>query len=409
MEEHTQAGRGTAMERAFIVAGLAYGDEGKGATVDFLVRKYQAGLVIRYNGGAQAGHNVVLPDGRHHEFKQFGSGTFVSGVRTHLSRFMMVNPIAMLHEEAHLREVGVTDAFERTTVDSGALITTPFQIAVNRIEQHVTGARNSCGVGIGQTREDYAKYGNAVLFACDFWKGGWNVKSRLRFLQQSCRAKVATSIPGWHHYGEADVLTDEAAIDWTWEQYERWYSKIGGGLGIVGYTQTKKEMKQSETIVFEGAQGVLLDETLGEEGFNTWTNTTFANAFNILEEYEVKHTPVRLGVLRTYLTRHGAGPLTTEHPSFRVAKEQHNPDHGFQGAFRVGSFSTSTLDKALKICGGVDCVAINHCDIASTAAMFIIDYLRQKGIKVFISGWGPLHTSREVYPVVLQKEKAVAL
>lgn len=61
--------------KAIITVGLGFGDEGKGATVDFLVRERSADLVVRYSGGAQAGHHVVLPDGRRHTFSQFGAGT----------------------------------------------------------------------------------------------------------------------------------------------------------------------------------------------------------------------------------------------------------------------------------------------------------------------------------------------
>src|SRR5215472_8223796 len=63
------------MKRAIITVGLGFGDEGKGATVDYLTRHFGADLVVRYCGGSQAGHNVQLPDGRRHTFSQFGAGT----------------------------------------------------------------------------------------------------------------------------------------------------------------------------------------------------------------------------------------------------------------------------------------------------------------------------------------------
>ncbi len=61
------------MKRAIITVGLGFGDEGKGATVDYLTRQLEADLVVRYCGGSQAGHNVQLPDGRRHTFSQFGT------------------------------------------------------------------------------------------------------------------------------------------------------------------------------------------------------------------------------------------------------------------------------------------------------------------------------------------------
>src|SRR4051812_48029015 len=109
---------------AIIVVGLGFGDEGKGATVDYLARRHDAGLVVRFNGGPQCAHNVITPDGRHHTFAQFGSATFLPNVRTHLSRYALINPLNMLREEEHLREVGIDDAFDRLTVDEGCIVIT---------------------------------------------------------------------------------------------------------------------------------------------------------------------------------------------------------------------------------------------------------------------------------------------
>jgi hypothetical protein len=67
--------RGLAMP-AYIVTGLGFGDEGKGLVTDYLARQHKASGVVRFNGGAQAAHNVVLPNGLHHTFSQFGSGHF---------------------------------------------------------------------------------------------------------------------------------------------------------------------------------------------------------------------------------------------------------------------------------------------------------------------------------------------
>jgi adenylosuccinate synthase len=59
------------MNRAILNVGSTFGDEGKGTTVDFQTRELNSTLTVRFNGGAQAAHNVVLPDGRHHTFAQF--------------------------------------------------------------------------------------------------------------------------------------------------------------------------------------------------------------------------------------------------------------------------------------------------------------------------------------------------
>ena len=143
--------------QAILIADLGYGDAGKGSIVDYLTRKTGAHTVVRYNGGAQAAHNVITPEGKHHTFAQFGSGTFVPGTRTHLSRFMMVHPLALLAEERHLQSLGIDDAFPRLSIDREALVTTPFQQAANRIKEIARGdgRHGSCGMGVGETMSDW--------------------------------------------------------------------------------------------------------------------------------------------------------------------------------------------------------------------------------------------------------------
>src|SRR5262245_27607669 len=88
----------TPMTHAFVVVDLGFGDAGKGSIVDALVRRHDAKLVVRWNGGAQAGHTVVTDDGRTHTFSQLGAGTFVPGVRTHLTEDVVVHPTALVVE-----------------------------------------------------------------------------------------------------------------------------------------------------------------------------------------------------------------------------------------------------------------------------------------------------------------------
>src|SRR5688572_1634241 len=153
------------MRNVFLTVDLGFGDAGKGSIVDFLTRANEAHTVVRYNGGAQAGHRVVTagPRPREHVFAQFGSGT-LAGAATHLSRFMLIDPPAMLEEAGHLARLGV-DALERTTIDAGAPVITPFQRAVNRLRELARGdARHgSCGMGIGETMADYREYGERLL------------------------------------------------------------------------------------------------------------------------------------------------------------------------------------------------------------------------------------------------------
>jgi adenylosuccinate synthase len=117
------------------------------------------------------------------------------------------------------------------------------------------------------------------------------------------------------------------------------------------------------TCVFEGAQGVLLDEWHGFHPYTTWSTTTFANAEELLAEAGLAGTARRLGVLRTVTTRHGPGPLVTEDRTLPLT-DPRNPTNPWQGRFRFGHFDAVAHRYALEVAGGVDGLALTHLDLA---------------------------------------------
>ncbi len=160
------------MKRAIITVGLGFGDEGKGATVDFLTRHYEADLVVRYCGGSQAGHNVELPDGRRHTFSQFGAGTLAGGprrARTFLGPNVVIDPSALRREAHHLAELGVERPLDLVTVHPRCLLTTFWHRTLNQLREEARGAarHGSCGQGIGEARRYWLEHGQDALFAAD--------------------------------------------------------------------------------------------------------------------------------------------------------------------------------------------------------------------------------------------------
>src|SRR6266511_4167773 len=289
-----------------IVVDLGYGDAGKGTVVDWLCATRAVHTVVRFNGGAQAGHNVVRPDGRQHTFAQFGSGTFHAGVRTHLSRHVVVDPLALVVEADHLAAVGVPDALARLTVDRDALLATPYHRAANRARETARGVdrHGSCGLGVGETM--------AYALA---------------------------------HPADAPRVGDCAAPRLLCHRLALLRSAVRAG-----------------PVVFEGAQGVLLDEWHGFHPYTTWSTTTFTNAEELLAEAGA--SGYRLGVLRTFTTRHGPGPLVTEDPTLLLT-HRYNPTNPWQGGFRVGHFDAVAHRYALAVAGGVDGLALTHLDTAA--------------------------------------------
>lgn len=351
-------------KEAIIVVGLGYGDEGKGSVVDFLARIKKAGIVVRYNGGAQAGHNVVTPDDRHHTFSQFGSATFLPGVKTYLSRFMVINPLAMINEEKHLQNLGIKNTFLRTTIDESALVTTPFQIAVNRLLEIWRGDKKhgSCGMGVGRTVKDYQKYGNKVLFAKDLLDSKITAE-KLGFLQNKCRDAARDLIPDLPRtetsVREMEWLEDKTAID----DMTKFFLYFAGLVKIVGDDYLKELIRKNNILIFEGAQGALLDKKYGFYPYITKTNTTFINACELSRENGYNGRITKIGVFRGYATRHGNGPFPTEDGSLSIYyQEQHNQEGMWQGKFRVGWQDLLTLRYGLLINDGVDYLAITNID-----------------------------------------------
>lgn len=350
--------------QAVLIADLSSGDAGKGSIVDYLTRQHQAHTVVRYNGGAQAAHTVVEESGRHHTFAQFGSGTFIPGTRTHLSRFVLINPLSMFKEEQHLRSIGIDDAFQRTSIDEAALIITPFQQSANRLQEiaRADERHGSCGMGIGETMQDFLTYGPQVLFARDLPHRA-TVCKKLRFLRDLKRDQIESirdQLPNTEQVAQElntlhapDIIEDCADL----------YQHFAGLVAMVNEHYFSRLLDQPGTIIFEGAQGVLLDECYGFHPYTTWSTTTFAHAEQLLEEQAYSNAVTKIGVLRAYATRHGAGPLVTEDRALAaLLPEVHNSHNPWQQAFRVGYLDLVATRYALDVVGQVDGLAVTHLD-----------------------------------------------
>jgi adenylosuccinate synthase len=348
---------------AIHVVDLAFGDCGKGSVVDFLTRRRSAGLVVRFNGGPQAAHNVVTADGTH-TFSQFGSGSFVPGVRTLLSRFMLIEPYAMFNEARHLESLGVADAWGRLLIDGRCPVITPAHQAANRLRELARGsaAHGTCGMGIGETVQDLRDHPDLVPHACELSDRAM-ISRKLRGLCDLKTGQLRDAIVSLRGHPAAkfaiETLTDRS---WLGAAVDN-YAELARRASIVSETAVASALRFSGTILFEGAQGVLLDESFGFHPHTTWSTTTFANADLLLDEAGYEGRRYRLGVLRAYFTRHGAGPFVTEDESLSpVLPEPHNAGTGWQGRFRVGLFDAVAARYGLALARGVDGLAMTHLD-----------------------------------------------
>ncbi len=332
------------MDKSVCVIGLSYGDEGKGSIVDYLVREHRADLVVRFNGGAQAAHHVVLDDGRSHCFAQWGSGT-LAGARTHLSKYVLIDPRTMRTEAEHLTELGVGDPYGCLTVDPQCVVVTTYHKMMNQLREQMRGdlRHGSCGMGIGEAVADAERNPSMTIRAEDFY-----APVRLRLKVEALEG-----------------LKREEMDRKGWDVPMRWPSSAAVTRDLIyGALPTLSEdaialQRTAGTVVFEGAQGVLLDQDHGFAPYHTWSNCTFQNASELVPgDVPIK----RVGVIRGYGTRHGAGPFPGEDPALRPLGHEHNTDGEWQGAFRVGHFDRLMLGYALEVTGGVDTLAVTNLD-----------------------------------------------
>ncbi len=342
----------------FTITGLGFGDETKGATVDKLCHTYtDIDLVVRSNGGGQATHNVVRPNGMHHTFAQWGAGSFVGRTRTLLSRFMMVNPSTLMVEADVLKFIGI-QIKNRMFVDDRCLITTPFHMLLNRAREQARGVaqHGTTGMGISETVMDFLANPDDVMVVDDLRGHRTSIRAQLGATADRLQPELRR-LGAELEFARVDM---EALVDS--------YEAFAALANIRNEDEVKTLMQKSRGIVIEGAQGVLLDQYVGFHPHTTWSSTTTRNPFTLLYENDLMRERVAmLGVTRTYHTRHGAGPFPTELRStgwrFR-AKEPHNDDEGHAGQFRRGWLDFTLLKYAVAKCHRLDGLVVSHLDAA---------------------------------------------
>lgn len=329
-----------------IVVDLGPGDQTKGAETDYLAATEGITLNVRHNGAAQAAHNVVLDDGRHHTFQCYGSATF-AGARTHLSRFMMADPFVILSEADDLATKGVDHPLRLISFDEDTLLTMPYHRWASEqwAQAHPS---QSCGMGVWETTDYASKFPDAAIRASDLLSFP-SLYDKALLMQRHYSAELGRKV-GEDIYGICNSI-----------------KKLAKETAILNRASRNELFRSHDRIIFEGAQGVLLDQQRGFKPYITSSNTTDENAYALLREVfgqdlaSINVTCV--GVIRALASRHGAGPFPTEDASLKaVIHEDHNRDDGRQGIFRFGWFDIGMLNYALNIIGGVDVLAVSHLD-----------------------------------------------
>jgi adenylosuccinate synthase len=318
------------MGRFVVVIGTQWGDEGKGKVVDLLTER--AAAVARFQGGHNAGHTLVI-GGQKHILSLIPSGIMRPNTRCLIGNGVVLSLEALLKESQTLIDKGVP-VFERLRISPSCPLILPSHVSLDRAREQARGvnAIGTTGRGIGPAYED--KVARRAVRVADLFQ-------RDRFA-----AKLG-EVLDFHnfvlqHYFKLPTVDFQATLDALLAQGERIKPLV------VDVTRELAELRTAgANVMFEGAQGAMLDVDHGTYPFVTSSNTTAGGA-STGTGLGPRAFDYVLGIVKAYTTRVGAGPFPTE--LF---------DESGEHLARVGHEFGSVTGRARR-CGWFDAVALRR-------------------------------------------------
>ena len=311
------------------VIGANYGDEGKGRTVDFLARRSGLpGIGVRHNSGAQAGHTVQYGDKRH-VFSHFSSASFVPGWVTALMHKFVINPVIFRREWKELEQLGVTPV---VFVSEDCAVSTPLDALLNQLKEANRSAdrHGSCGLGFGEAigrGEAGAALDLHTLVYMRSEDGLWS--TRIKQQEEYAREALISQDLMGDYTAKSILETVRESLfsgDFNWTA---WFDDVEfmlERLKVISARDMSNMLYREHEVIFEGAQGLRLHQDspdfphvtrsrTGLEDIAELLNVAFLGAREVLPTY----------CTRTYLTRHGAGPLKNELSFAQLVEKGYHP------------------------------------------------------------------------------------
>jgi adenylosuccinate synthase len=282
------------MGKNVVVLGTQWGDEGKGKVVDLLTDRAQA--VVRFQGGHNAGHTLVI-DGNQTILHLIPSGILRENVRCLIGNGVVLSPEALLKELDMLEQGGIP-ASSRLAISESCPLILPYHIALDQAREAARGKKaiGTTGRGIGPAYEDkVSRRGIRLGELLD----PEHFKERLREVMEYHNFAL-------QHYYKADTVDYQQVLEQALAQGERIAPMVEDVTGIL-----HRMRAAGESVMFEGAQGALLDIDHGTYPFVTSSNTTCGGAASG-SGVGPRELDYILGIVKAYTTRVGSGPFPTE-------------------------------------------------------------------------------------------------
>lgn len=283
------------MGKNIVVVGTQWGDEGKGKLVDVLTEHAQA--VVRFQGGHNAGHTIVIA-GKQTILHLVPAGILRDNVRCLIGNGVVLDPVALFKELDMLSATGSVQTDGRLGISAACPLILPSHVALDHAREHAKGAAaiGTTGRGIGPAYED--KVARRAVRLGDL------------FRQERFAAKLG-EVMDFHNFILRNYFSTETV---DFQQTLDQYLALGDRLRtmVTDVAAELRELRNSgANVIFEGGQGTLLDVDLGTYPFVTSSNTTAAAAATGSGLGPLEFNDV-LGVVKAYMTRVGGGPFPTE-------------------------------------------------------------------------------------------------
>jgi adenylosuccinate synthase len=282
------------MGKNVVVIGTQWGDEGKGKVVDLLTDK--ASAVVRFQGGHNAGHTLVI-DGSQTILHLIPSGILRENVQCLIGNGVVLSPAALL-EELGMLEAGGIPARERLRISESCPLILPYHIALDQARELARGKKaiGTTGRGIGPAYED--KVSRRGLRLGELLDPA-HFTERLREVMEYHNHALK-------HYFRTDTVDYRQVLDEALAQGEQIAPLVDDIPGVL-----HRLRREGRNIMFEGAQGALLDIDHGTYPYVTSSTTTAGGAASG-SGVGPRHLDYVLGIVKAYTTRVGAGPFPTE-------------------------------------------------------------------------------------------------
>jgi adenylosuccinate synthase len=332
--------------KAIAVVGAQWGDEGKGKVVDYLARSFD--YIARYAGGHNAGHTVIF-DGHRFVLQLIPSGILRPGKKAVIGSGTVVDPAALVNELENLKKADI-EVRDRLFLSNRAHLVFPYHREMDKAAESARGAAKigTTSRGIGPAYEDkMARRGIRVGDLLD--ADGFNEK-----LERVVHEKCAISRAAYGHPLDVAGLLET-------------YLELGAHIrGLIADTSAllNRALDKGESVLFEGAQGTMLDIDHGTYPYVTSSSATSGGVATGLGVPPTRLTGV-VGVSKAYTTRVGSGPFPTEMPDLEA---NHVRDRGNEfGAVtgrprRCGWLDLEVLRYA-KMINGMNSLAITKLDV----------------------------------------------